>query len=83
MITVYTKNNCQPCKFTKRKLEEKGINYHEVNVDSKPGAVEIIQALGFQQAPVVIVSDDHPTLPGEKWSGLRIDKINELAKEEV
>lgn len=33
MITVYTKNNRMPCKMTKRKLQELGFNYKEINVD--------------------------------------------------
>lgn len=42
MITVYTKNNCMPCKMTKRKLQELGVNYKEHNVDEEPEVLEYL-----------------------------------------
>lgn len=71
-VTIYSKPGCQPCRMTKMQFEKSGISYQEVDISSDEGALERIQSLGFQQAPVVTVGDD-------SWSGFRMDKIKELA----
>lgn len=57
MITVYTKNNCMSCKMTKRKLQELGVNYQEINVDEDLSALEYLMEWGFRSLPVVFNSD--------------------------
>lgn len=57
MITVYTKNNCASCTFTKRKLQELGVNYQEINVDENLEALEFLMEYGFRSLPVVFNSD--------------------------
>lgn len=71
-VTVYTKDNCQPCRLTKMALNRKGISITEKAVDKDPSALEEIKALGFLQVPVVVTPD------GDAWSGLRPDKIAAL-----
>lgn len=73
MITVYSKNNCQQCKITKRKLTSMGITYHEYNVDEDPKALEYLLERGLRSLPVVVTEDD-------TWTGLRMDKLNNLQK---
>lgn len=73
MITVYTKNNCQQCKITKRKLHSMGIDYHEYNVDEDPKALDYLLERGLRSLPVVVTEDD-------TWTGLRMDKLNNLQK---
>lgn len=63
MITVYTKNNCMPCKMTKRKLQELGVNYKEINVDENLEALEYLMECGFRSLPVVFL-DDEPIITG-------------------
>ncbi|ASZ75606.1 glutaredoxin-like protein [Enterococcus phage phiSHEF4] len=63
MITVYTKNNCMPCKMTKRKLQELGVNYKEHNVDEDLSALEYLMECGFRSLPVVF-KDDEPMVTG-------------------
>lgn len=63
MITVYTKNNCFPCKMTKRKLQELGVNYKEINVDENLEALEYLMECGFRSLPVVF-KDDEPIVTG-------------------
>lgn len=72
-ITVYTKNHCQPCKATKRKLEALGLAYREINVDEKPEARDFLISGGWRESPVVLTAD----LPG--WSGYRPDLLEDLA----
>ncbi|UGO52513.1 glutaredoxin [Enterococcus phage KEF1] len=63
MITVYTKNNCASCTFTKRKLQELGVNYQEINVDEDLSALEYLMECGFRSLPVVF-KDDEPIVTG-------------------
>ena len=63
MNTVYTKNNCMPCKMTKRKLQELGVNYQEINVDEDLSALEYLMECGFRSLPVVF-KDDEPMVTG-------------------
>lgn len=58
MITVYTKNNCMPCKMTKRKLQELGVNYKEINVDENLEALEYLMECGFRSLPVVFKGNE-------------------------
>lgn len=73
VVTVYTKNNCPQCKITKRKLISMGIAYHEYNVDEDPKALEYLIERGLRSLPVVVTEDD-------TWTGLRMDKLNNLQK---
>ena len=73
VVTVYSKNNCQQCKITKRKLTSMGITYHEYNVDEDPKALEYLLEHGLRSLPVVVTEDD-------TWTGLRMDKLNNLKK---
>lgn len=63
MITVFTKNNCPQCIFTKRKLQELGVNYQEINVDEDLSALEYLMECGFRSLPVVF-KDDKPIVTG-------------------
>ena len=75
IITVYSKPNCQPCRATKRWLDKRGIPYTEVDITTSPADLEAITALGFQEAPVVIVSTGDPETD-IMWSGLVVDNLN-------
>jgi glutaredoxin-like protein NrdH len=74
-ITLYSKPNCQPCKATKRWLDKRDIPYNEVDISNSPADLEAIQSLGFQEAPVVIVSTGDPETD-IMWSGLHVDNLN-------
>lgn len=63
MITVYTKNNCMPCKITKRKLQELGVNYKEINVDEDWEGFSYLMECGLTSLPVVF-KDDEPIVTG-------------------
>lgn len=63
MIKIYTKNNCMPCKMTKRKLQELGVNYQEINVDENLEALEFLMECGFRSLPVVF-NNDEPIVTG-------------------
>ncbi|AER31577.1 glutaredoxin-like protein NrdH [Pantoea sp. PA1] len=72
-IIIYTKNNCVQCNATKNALDRQGIDYHLINLDTQPEAIDNLKALGYRQVPVVMTRDDH-------WSGFRPDKIAGLSQ---
>ena len=71
MITVYTKPSCVQCNATFRALDARGIDYRTVDLSKDPGALDVVKAMGYMQAPVVVTENYH-------WSGFRPDKIGAL-----
>jgi glutaredoxin-like protein NrdH len=67
-VTIYTQPRCQPCKATKRWLDKRDITYTEVDITTSPADAAALKALGFQEAPVVIVSTGDPETD-LMWSG--------------
>lgn len=78
MVVVYTKNNCQRCRMTKRRLTAKGVDFDEVNVEGEPYAADRLRDMGFREMPVVdeIGAGDKSAM----WSGYRVDRIDALAR---
>ncbi|NIZ90857.1 glutaredoxin-like protein NrdH [Kineococcus rubinsiae] len=72
-ITVYSTPSCVQCKATYRALDKKGLAYEVVDVTQDAQALATVQALGYVQAPVVVVGDEH-------WSGFRPDRISAVAE---
>ncbi len=75
MITVYSTPVCMQCTATKKEFDRKGVAYDSVDLTQDAEAMAKVRALGYQQAPVVIVSED------EHWSGFRPDKISAVAEQ--
>lgn len=71
-ITVYTKPACVQCNATYKALDKLGLSYDVVDISENPEARDYVMALGYLQAPVVVVD-------GEHWSGFRPDRIKSLA----
>ena len=71
-ITVYTKPACVQCNATYKALDKQGLDYEVVDITTNDEAREYVLALGYLQAPVVVVDDEH-------WSGFRPDRIKALA----
>jgi glutaredoxin-like protein NrdH len=72
-ITVYSTPSCVQCKATYRALDKKGLAYEVVDVTEDAQALETVRSLGYVQAPVVVVGDEH-------WSGFRPDRISAVAE---
>lgn len=66
-VVVFTKPGCQPCKATIRRFTEAGIHPREFPAEQYR---ELIQALGYMQAPVVLTGVSH-------WSGYDPDRIDQ------
>ncbi|AVO39279.1 glutaredoxin-like protein NrdH [Pukyongiella litopenaei] len=71
-ITVYSKPACVQCTATTRALDARGVSYEIVDLTQDPAAMELVQGLGYRQAPVVMAGDDH-------WAGFRPDMIGRLS----
>lgn len=71
-ITLYSKPACVQCTATTRAFDNKGIEYHVIDITEDEAAYTLVQGLGYRQVPVVIAGEMH-------WSGFRPDMINQLA----
>lgn len=77
MVEVYSKDDCIQCDATKIMLVEGGVLFVETNMTADSAAVERVKALGFLQAPVIIVTNEHGATT-DSWSGFRPEKIATL-----
>lgn len=80
-VIVYSQANCQPCKATKRKLDQLGVPYSVVDVDDNPDALAYLQREGWQGTPVVEVKPD-TALVVAAWQGYKVGALTALAKGE-
>ena len=71
-VVVYTLPECQPCRMTKKKLDQVGIRYTVVDLSQDEAALEHIKTLGHLQAPVVETAST-------SWSGFQPELITALA----
>ena len=71
-VTVYTKPACVQCNATYKALDKAGVAYDVVDIRVDDEARDYVMALGYLQAPVVVVGTEH-------WSGFRPDRIKALA----
>ena len=76
-ITVYTKPACVQCNATYKALDKQGLDYQIVDITQDDATRDHIMALGYLQAPVVIVDDT------EHWSGFRPDRVKALAERDL
>ena len=73
-IIIYTKNDCRPCKESKKRLKESGIPFKEINLDEHPELIDYVKyELGFSSTPVIVTDN-------RVWSGYRPDKIKAIKK---
>ncbi|HVN92854.1 MAG TPA: glutaredoxin family protein [Terracidiphilus sp.] len=75
-VQVYTTSWCRDCRAAKQFLDEHGIAYTEVNVDTTPSAsAEVIARVGKRAVPQLVIDGEwfQPYLPGR---GLLIDELH-------
>lgn len=71
-IVVYSKPACVQCDWTYKSLDKEGLPYTVIDISEDNEALQLVRGLGYLQAPVVVVGDEH-------WSGFSPDKIKALA----
>lgn len=77
-MTVYGKADCQPCKLTGMKLDQKHIDHEKVRVDLDPDAKARADAYGYLSVPIVVVELGDGA--EWTWSGYRPSEIEKLHK---
>ncbi len=59
-VTVYSGNRCAYCNAARRMLDNKGIEYTEINVDEDPALREQMVARSKRQTvPQIFIGDAH------------------------
>lgn len=53
MVTVYSKNNCPFCDRAKQLLENKGVQYTEVNIENDPDSRQMLLDKGLRSVPQI------------------------------
>ena len=61
MITIYSKPNCMACNFSKKYLEDKGVQFEEIDVFEDAEALAMLRDKGFSQMPVVSIDGEFHT----------------------
>lgn len=70
-IRIFSKVNCMQCKMVKRFLDDKKVEYTEIDVEQQPEMIDYIKSLGFQSLPVVEADD-------KAFSGFRPNELKTL-----
>jgi len=58
-VTIYTTTWCGYCKRLKRMMQDDGINFVEVDIETTPGTAEIVEKVnnGNQTVPTLVFVD--------------------------
>ncbi|CAM3686289.1 glutaredoxin family protein [Mesobacillus zeae] len=57
-VTVFTQDDCPPCKIVKWFLQDHGVDFTEKNITSDPSAKkELTEQYGILSTPAVIIQD--------------------------
>lgn len=77
-IEVYSKPSCVQCTQSKKKLEQLGLEYSEIDIFDTPEAYKFItEELKFRAAPVIVVRSSDGEIVSS-WAGFNPEKITEL-----
>lgn len=59
-ILIYSSNLCPYCTMAKKLLQKKGLEYNEINIDSKPGLrEEMMLKTKRRTVPQIYIGDYH------------------------
>lgn len=72
-VTVYGAGGCWKCANTIKALDLAGIEHRYRDVSAE-GLADELRDQGVRELPLVV------TDTGERWTGLRLDKIVELSR---
>ena len=58
-IIVYSTSWCQPCKLAKKLLNERGLDYQEIDIEEKGWSREdLFEITGGRTVPQIVINDD-------------------------
>ena len=61
MIKVYSKPNCMACNFAKKYLDNKGVEFKEINVFEDAEALAMLRDKGIVEMPAVDIDGEFHT----------------------
>jgi len=75
-FTMYTTTWCGYCKRLKRMMQDDGINFVEVDIETTPGTAEIVEKVnnGNQTVPTLVFTD------GTAMTNPSLAKVKEKAR---
>ena len=73
-IVVYTTPWCRDCKAANRFLEERGIAYEEVDIESRPEASEIVMKLNDGMRKVPTLDVEGTIVSGDNFNAARFER---------
>lgn len=77
-ITVFSQPGCQPCRLVKKRLNDAGIPFEDVNLAEDEVALDFVtNALEATAVPVIFTDDRDPIF------GFRPDQLAELIHDYV
>lgn len=72
---LYTNPRCRACKITKQRLDEAGVLFSVIDIETTDGVADFLRYKEYKQAPVVFS-------PVGDWSGLNEEMIDKLIEHE-
>tara|TARA_B100000945_G_scaffold3283_1_gene2779 strand:+ start:1703 stop:1942 length:240 start_codon:yes stop_codon:yes gene_type:complete len=58
-ILIYSTSWCQPCKLAKKLLQERGLDFQEIDIEDKGWSREdLFDITGGRTVPQVVINDD-------------------------
>ncbi len=58
-ILIYSTSWCQPCKLAKKLLQERGLEFQEIDIEEKGWSREdLFDITGGRTVPQVVINDD-------------------------
>ena len=68
-IKLYS-TQCPKCRVITKKLEQKNIEFTEINCKDDAASIEMLSAKGFKSMPVLQVGDEYfDFMKANKWIG--------------
>ncbi len=58
-ILIYSTSWCQPCKLAKKLLQERGLDFQEIDIEEKGWSREdLFDITGGRTVPQIVINDD-------------------------
>jgi glutaredoxin-like protein NrdH len=86
-VTLYTNTDCTDCIQAEKWLQNKGVEYREINLDDHPERLDDLKQIGVQPTlPVIVIVDDttnkKETIIG--WEqGRLVQALGSIASKEI
>lgn len=71
MVKIYSRENCEQCKMTKKRFIKSNIEFVEISLDEHEELADGFRAKGYRELPVVETEL-------ETWTGFRPQNIRKL-----